>query len=120
MMRALAAAENIDEDLLAHKLTGDWNPDTISFQELVRDEKSSDYLSKPFPFYLAYPLEGDISNIGNPDDWSAEHKWDGIRSQTIIRGNEIYVWSRGEELVTDKYLEFNSIVGIIPERKSVV
>ncbi len=114
MTRALSKAENIDEDSLAHKLMGDWNPNTITFQELILDEKSSDYLSKPFPFYLAYPIEDAVSNLGKPEDWSAEHKWDGIRSQTIIRENEIYVWSRGEELVTDKYPEFHSFVGLIP------
>lgn len=114
MTRALSKAENIEEDTLAYKLMGDWNPNTVSFQELILDEKSSDYLSKPYPFYLAYPIEGEISNLGNPEDWSSEHKWDGIRSQTIIRDNEIYIWSRGEELVTDKYPEFASFIGIIP------
>ncbi|WP_125723474.1 ATP-dependent DNA ligase [Flavobacterium ustbae] len=114
MTRALSKAENIDEDTLAYKLMGDWNPNTVTFQELILDEKSSDYLSKPYPFYLAYPIEGELENLGNPEDWSAEHKWDGIRSQTIIRDNEIYVWSRGEELVTDKYPEFSSFLGIIP------
>jgi len=114
MTRALSKAENVDEDALAYKLMGNWNPDKITFQELILDEKSSDYLSKPYPFYLAYPVEGNVSNLGNPEDWSVEHKWDGIRSQTIIRENEIFVWSRGEELVTDKYPEFHSFVGIIP------
>jgi DNA ligase 1 len=93
---------------------GNWDPNKVTFQELILDEKSSDYLSKPYPFYLAYPIESDVSNLGNPEDWSIEHKWDGIRSQTIIRENEIFVWSRGEELVTDKYPEFHSFVGIIP------
>ena len=115
MTRALSKAEGVDEDVLAYKLMGDWNPNTITFQELILDEKSSDYLSKPYPFYLAYPIEGDASALGNPEDWAIEHKWDGIRSQTIIRDNEIYVWSRGEELVTDKYPEFRSFVGIIPD-----
>lgn len=115
MTRALSKAENIDEDALAYKLMGDWNPNTITFQELILDEKSSDYLSKPYPFYLAYPIEGEPSNLGNVEDWSAEHKWDGIRSQTIIRDNEIYIWSRGEELVTDKYPEFGSFLGVIPD-----
>lgn len=114
MTRALSKAEGVDEDLLAYKLMGDWNPDKISFQELILDQKSGDYLSKPYPFYLAYPIEGEIGSLGNPTDWSIEHKWDGIRSQTIIRDNSIYVWSRGEELVTDKYPEFGSLVGIIP------
>ncbi|TCN54715.1 ATP-dependent DNA ligase [Flavobacterium circumlabens] len=115
MTRALSKAENIEEDALAYKLMGDWNPNKITFQELILDEKSSDYLSKPYPFYLAYPVEGEPSNLGNAEDWSAEHKWDGIRSQTIIRENEIYVWSRGEELVTDKYPEFASFIGVIPD-----
>ena len=114
MTRALAKAENMDEDILAYKLMGDWNPAKISYQELILDEKSSDYLSKPYPFYLAYPLETDLETLGSPSEWSAEHKWDGIRSQTIIRDNEIYVWSRGEELVTDKYPEFQAFVGAVP------
>ncbi len=114
MTRALSKAENVDEDALAYKLMGNWDPNKVTFQELILDEKSSDYLSKPYPFYLAYPIEGEVANLGNPEDWSIEHKWDGIRSQTIIRENEIYVWSRGEELVTDKYPEFRSFVGIIP------
>ncbi|GGE97038.1 ATP-dependent DNA ligase [Flavobacterium limi] len=114
MTRALSKAEDVDEDALAYKLMGNWDPNTITFQELILDEKNSDYLSKPYPFYLAYPIEGEVDNLGNPEDWSIEHKWDGIRSQTIIRENEIYVWSRGEELVTDKYPEFQSFVGLIP------
>jgi DNA ligase-1 len=114
MTRALSKAENVDEDILAYKLMGNWNPSKISFQELILDEKSGDYLSKPYPFYLAYPIEGKVSTLGNVDKWSVEHKWDGIRSQTIIRDNQIFVWSRGEELVTDKYPEFQSLVGVIP------
>jgi DNA ligase-1 len=115
MTRALSKAEDVDEDALAYKLMGNWDPNTITFQELILDEQNSDYLSKPYPFYLAYPIEGEVENLGNPEDWSVEHKWDGIRSQTIIREGEIYVWSRGEELVTDKYPEFKSFVGLIPD-----
>ncbi|MES2543927.1 MAG: ATP-dependent DNA ligase [Bacteroidota bacterium] len=115
MTRALSKAEGIDEDIVAHKLMGNWDPATISFQELILDEKSSDYLSKPFPFYLAYPIEGEVNSLGNPGDWSVEHKWDGIRSQTIIRDEQLYIWSRGEELVTDKYPEFHNLVKSIPD-----
>ncbi|WP_299215454.1 ATP-dependent DNA ligase [uncultured Dokdonia sp.] len=110
MTRALSKAVDIDEDILAYKLMGDWNPDTISFTDLVLEEKESDYLSKPYPFYLAYAIEDEVSDLGDVSDWSAEHKWDGIRSQVIIRKGELYVWSRGEELVTDKYPEFSSFV----------
>ena len=115
MTRALSKAENVVEDVLAYKLMGNWNPDKITFQELILDEKSSDYASKPYPFYLAYPIEGAVENLGDASNWSIEHKWDGIRSQTIIRYNEIYIWSRGEELVTDKYPEIHSFIGVIPD-----
>lgn len=115
MTRALSKAENIDEDLLAFRLMGDWNPDKISFHELIRSESNEDSLSRPYPFYLAYQVEGGIADLGHPSDWSGEHKWDGIRSQTIVRNRQLYIWSRGEELVTDKYPEFGKFVGFIPD-----
>lgn len=114
MTRALSKATEIDEDILAYKLMGNWDPNTITFQELILEENESDYLSKPFPFYLAYAIEGEVGELGDIQEWSAEHKWDGIRSQVILRNDEIFVWSRGEELVTDKYPEFQSFVGVIP------
>ena len=114
MTRALSKATEIDEDILAYKLMGNWNPNKISFQELILEENESDYLSKPYPFYLAYALDGEVANLGDVNEWSAEHKWDGIRSQVIIRNDEIFVWSRGEELVTGKYPEFESFIGTIP------
>ncbi len=114
MTKALAKATELDEDILAYKLMGNWDPNTISFQKLVLEENKSDYLSKPFPFYLAYALEDAPNNLGEVENWLVEHKWDGIRSQVIIRNDELFVWSRGEELVTDKYPEFHSFIGEIP------
>ena len=114
MTRALAKATQIDEDILAYKLMGNWDPNKITFQQLVLEENESDYLSKPYPFYLAYAIEGEVSDLGDIQEWSAEHKWDGIRSQVILRNNELVVWSRGEELVTDKYPEFEKFIGVIP------
>ncbi|WP_417352762.1 ATP-dependent DNA ligase [Flavobacterium alkalisoli] len=115
MTRALAKVTGLDEDILAHKLMGDWNPGKISFKKLVLEEKAQDMASKPYPFYLAYAIENEPHELGNPLEWSAEHKWDGIRSQTIIRGGQLYIWSRGEELVTDKYPEFNMFLSVIPD-----
>ena len=114
MTRALSKATGIEEDILAYKLMGNWEPNRISFHDLVLEEKESDYLSKPYPFFLAYAVEDDVTDLGQATQWSAEHKWDGIRSQTILRNDEIFVWSRGEELVTDKYPEFEAFVGSIP------
>ena len=115
MTKALSKATELDEDVLAYKLMGNWDPNTISFQQLVLEENESDYLSKPYPFYLAYAIEEDVSDLGDVSEWSAEHKWDGIRAQVILRNQEIFVWSRGEELVTDKYPEFQTFIGTIPD-----
>ncbi|MEM9362414.1 MAG: ATP-dependent DNA ligase [Bacteroidota bacterium] len=114
MTKALAKATKLDEDVLAYKLMGNWNPNIISFKDLILEEKESDYLSKPYPFYLAYALEDKPQDLGDISEWSAEHKWDGIRAQVILRNDEIFVWSRGEELVTDKYPEFEKFIGNIP------
>jgi len=114
MTRALSKATGIEEDILAYKLMGNWDPNRISFHDLVLEEKESDYLSKPYPFYLAYAVEEDVSDLGDVNQWSAEHKWDGIRCQVILRNDELFVWSRGEELVTDKYPEFEAFVGVVP------
>ena len=114
MTRALAKATEIDEDILAYKLMGNWDPNIITFQQLVLEKNESDYLSKPYPFYLAYAIEGEASDLGDIQEWSAEHKWDGIRSQVILRNDELFIWSRGEELVTDKFPEFEKFIGVIP------
>ena len=115
MTRALSKATDIDEDVLAYKLMGNWNPQTISFQELILEENESDYLSKPYPFFLAYALEGEVAKLGPVEEWVAEHKWDGIRGQVIVRNGEVFVWSRGEELVTDKYPEFHDFAEKLPD-----
>jgi DNA ligase-1 len=115
MTRSLSRATGIDEDVLAYKMMGDWDPASISFQDLILEEHKNDVLSKPYPFYLAYALEGEPENLGSTEDWLAEHKWDGIRSQVIFRNRELFVWSRGEELVTDKYPEFAILQDHIPD-----
>lgn len=115
MTRALSKATGIDEDILAYKLMGNWTPDSTTFQKLILEENPEDNLSKPYPFYLAYAVEDNFQkDLGPIADWSFEHKWDGIRSQVIIRNDEVFVWSRGEELVTDKYPEFQRFLSKIP------
>ncbi len=115
MTKALAKATKIDEDILAYKLMGNWTPQTTTFKQLILEHNEADYLSKPFPFYLAYAVEDQFQKeLGDIDQWSFEHKWDGIRSQVIIRENEVFVWSRGEELVTDKYPELQKFLEVVP------
>ncbi|MBK8392147.1 MAG: ATP-dependent DNA ligase, partial [Saprospiraceae bacterium] len=93
-----------EESRIAHRLMGNWHPDDTSWQELFHDNIQNADISKPYPFFLAYSLEDELDSLGSPTDWSAEFKWDGIRGQVIKRQGDIFVWSRGEELVTENIL----------------
>ncbi len=115
MTRALSMATGMDEELLAFRLMGNWDPATISFEHLVLRPQREEQHSKPFPFYLAYPLEDTPEALGPPSDWIMEHKWDGIRAQLIVRNRTLFIWSRGEELVTDQYPELHGLTEALPD-----
>jgi DNA ligase-1 len=109
LIKALSKHTKIDANTLTHRISGKWDPQNTTFQSLIVEPSISDDLSKPYPFCLAYPIEESISNLGNIYDWQAEWKWDGIRGQLIVRKGQVFLWSRGEELVTDKFPEITSI-----------
>ena len=111
--RALAQATGQDEAVLTHKLMGKWTPDTTTWPQLIEADDPRADLSRPYPFYLAYQLE-DLHELGAPNDWNAERKWDGIRGQLIIRGGEHHLWSRGEDLMTDRFPEFAQLKDYLP------
>jgi DNA ligase-1 len=114
MTRALGQALDVEPSEIAHRLMGDWTPDSTDFETLVlRPDPSAD-LSKPYPFYLAYQHDGDITELGDPSDWFAEYKWDGIRGQVVLRGGAQFLWSRGEELMTTRFPEFARMADFLP------
>ncbi|MEQ8367376.1 MAG: ATP-dependent DNA ligase [Roseicyclus sp.] len=115
MTRALSQATGIDEAELTHRLMGDWTPDTTSFHALVQAPDPTADLSRPYPFYLAYQIEADPQTLGPVADWLAERKWDGIRGQLILRGGEHYLWSRGEDLMTDRFPELAQLKDFLPD-----
>ncbi len=115
MTKALSQVTEVPEDELAYRLMGDWSPATTSFEELIFGRNEQAYVSKPYPFYLAYALENELEELGNVSEWSFEHKWDGIRGQVICRKGELFIWTRGDELVSDKYPEILELVNFIPE-----
>ncbi|WP_238365293.1 ATP-dependent DNA ligase [Mesobacterium pallidum] len=115
MTRALAQATDRDESELAHRLMGDWTPQTTSWHALIEAEDAEAPLSRPYPFCLAHPVEDGPENLGPPTDWHAEWKWDGIRGQLILRGGEHFLWSRGEELMTDRFPEFARAKDVLPD-----
>lgn len=115
MTRALAKATHQDEAVLAHKLMGNWTPDSTSFHALIEADDPTADQSRPYPFYLSHPLDDAPDHLGAPDDWQAEWKWDGIRGQVILRGAAHHVWSRGEELMTDRFPELARAVDFLPD-----
>jgi DNA ligase-1 len=115
MVNALAKHTNLEASVIAHRISGNWDPSTITFSELLSDDSSIVDYSKPYPFYLAYALEADPESLGEPAQWQVEWKWDGIRGQVIKRNNELFVWSRGEELMTEKFPEYHILKDLLPE-----
>lgn len=111
--RALANASGLDPAVIAHRLMGNWEPTPAFYTQLfVEDTRDAD-ISRPYPFFLAYALEDDPDTLGDVQEWQAEWKWDGIRAQLIRRDGQTFLWSRGEELVTDRYPELtNTGVGL--------
>ena len=119
MVNAIAKTTDVSPSIIAHRIMGDWNPATISFDELMSTEHSAADDSKPYPFYLAYAIENEVSELGNEDEWQAEWKWDGIRGQIIKRNDELFVWSRGEELMTDKFPEYKILQDFLPNGTAI-
>lgn len=114
MVKALSKYANVKENVVAHRLMGNWSPDLTTFEELVHATEGTD-ISRPYPFYLAYALDEPVDSLGDPTEWLAERKWDGIRGQVIVRQGQLFVWSRGEELVTDKYPEYQVMLNLLPD-----
>jgi DNA ligase-1 len=114
MTRALSKAVDIDENILAHRLMGQWSPQTISFDELILNPNPEDQISQPYPFFLAYALEDDFQEKEAVENWHIEHKWDGMRAQLIVREDKYFLWSRGEELITDKFPELACLADHLP------
>ncbi len=114
--RALAQHAHIDPATIAHRLMGDWEPDADFYNLLVDPNEQETAFSKPYPFFLANPLkDGPDLTLGQPQDWIAEWKWDGIRAQVIRRGGETFIWSRGEELVTEQFPEVATSAASLPD-----
>ncbi|HWB93664.1 MAG TPA: ATP-dependent DNA ligase [Puia sp.] len=129
VVNALARATAVEAAVIAHRISGDWDPATTSYSVLLSGEGGGSDLSRPYPFYLAYALEGELDALGKPEEWQAEWKWDGIRGQLIRRNPDgrssqggaggpregpLFVWSRGEELMTEKFPEYQAFRERLP------
>jgi DNA ligase-1 len=115
LLRALSRSSGVPEGVISHRIAGDWRPNAESYMKLIAEGNEAPASSTPYPFYLAYPLESDLTELGHVNDWQVEWKWDGIRSQLIRRAGESYLWSRGDELITDRFPELISAAEWLPD-----
>ena len=125
--RALSAWLNIDAKRIAQRLVGYTDlaarPTAEHFLRLIamdsveaEDERDP---GQPYPFFLAHPLQiasADFEEqLGPSDRWQIEWKWDGIRAQLVKRKGQLWIWSRGEELVTDRFPELAVLADHVPD-----
>jgi len=118
VIRALAEFTGLDAKLISHRLAGDWQPTPENYAALVSLDAQNFDISKPYPFFLAHPVDDAQtleSQLGNRADWQAEWKWDGIRGQLVKRDGEIFIWSRGEELVSAQFPELIAAAKVLPD-----
>jgi DNA ligase-1 len=115
VVRALAEVAGLNAPVVAHRLMGNWQPTADFFVSLLTEESGAEDLSRPYPFCLAHPLTGDPQELGEFRDWFCEWKWDGIRSQMIRRQGQSFLWSRGEELILDRFPDLEVAASHLPE-----
>ncbi|KQW67878.1 ATP-dependent DNA ligase [Methylibium sp. Root1272] len=116
LTRALAQVAGLDAKLVAQRLMG-WTdkgaqPTAEAYASLLASEAAPGGASpggQPYPFFLAHPLQAEPQSLGALDDWQAEWKYDGIRAQLVRRGGQSWLWSRGEELITDRFPELSAL-----------
>ncbi len=115
VVRALAQVSGISAESIAHRLMGQWEPSAEWYGQLIATETTDADWSRPYPFYLAYPFEAELETLGAPAEWQLEWKWDGIRAQLVRRRGRTFLWSRGEELLADRFPEVEASAEWLPD-----
>jgi DNA ligase-1 len=113
--RALSEVLRIERADVTRRIMGEWKPSAQFWQGLQSTAPPTSDPAAPYPFFLASPLEDEPSTLGPVTHWQAEWKWDGIRSQLIRREGKCFIWSRGEELVTERFPEITSATEQLPD-----
>ncbi|HZX29271.1 MAG TPA: ATP-dependent DNA ligase [Telluria sp.] len=114
--RALAQLADADPKLLAQRLMG-WTdgsvrPTGAGFLALIAAPSEAEHQRRggqPYPFFLAHQLQADPESLGAVADWQVEWKYDGIRAQLVRRAGLNYLWSRGEDLITERFPELTAL-----------
>lgn len=125
VVRALAEAFDLDSKRVSQRIMGytdkKFQPDAAAFERLVApapgesDAHDPELLSQPYPFFLAHPIKQEVHELGAADQWQVEWKWDGIRGQLIRRMGQSWIWSRGEELMNERFPELMTLEPSLPD-----
>ena len=117
VVRALSQYSEIPTDIIAHRLMGEWSPTAEFFIHLTDPHVAEDEapIARPFPFHLSHQIDFEPGDLGDITDWQAEWKWDGIRAQVIKRQGEVFIWSRGEDLITERFPEIADTASELPD-----
>ena len=114
VIKGLAAASGLPEAELAHRLMGAFEPTVAVYEQLLQPGQAEIPPSQPYPFFLASPLEEDRFQSEDLAQWQVEWKWDGMRAQVICRAGEVFIWSRGEDLITPQFPEITEAFATWP------
>ncbi len=106
--RAIALHAGLPKATILHRMMGEWEPTAEFYLQLIGEDDGSAAISRPYPFCLAAGLEQLPEALGARTDWQAEWKWDGIRAQIVRRANQCFIWSRGEELIGERFPEIQT------------
>lgn len=114
LTRALAEVAGIDAKVMATRLMGYHDssrmPTPLAFGSIMKPAEavlaeSTLAAGQPYPFFLAHPLQQDTGTLGDIFDWLVEWKYDGIRAQVVKDNGQVWIWSRGEELIAEQFPE---------------
>ena len=124
--QALAAVGGVDAKRVAQRLMGytqiGARPGAAAYAALIapesEGERDTQTSGQPYPFFLAHPFNANVEQfdalLGPPAGWIVEWKWDGIRAQVVKRAGQVWLWSRGEELVTERFPELAAMGEALP------
>ena len=112
--RALSEVLKIERADVTRRLMGEWRPSAQFWEGLRSTAPPTSDPAAPYPFFLASPLDEAPETLGPVSAWLAEWKWDGIRSQLIRREGQCFIWSRGEDLVTERFPEIMAAAARLP------
>ncbi len=120
VQRALAEHAGLDAKLVAQRMMGYTDakalPTAARWQALVAPADAGvPEPGQPYPFFLAHPLQAPPGTLGDPAGWQVEWKYDGIRAQLVRRAGRAWIWSRGEELVTERFPEVEAAAQALPD-----